>query len=333
MSKIATDDEFIAAWQRLGSARKVSGALGVSIRQVYSRRRAIETRHGIQLKTPEPPLTLQQTYKMKVAQRTDELAAKRANEYHQEIPYEIKDGVILIASDAHYWPGLVTVAHEAFCAVAKKLKPKAVIMNGDILDGARISRHPRSVWQKQPLLKDELHAVQDRLAEIARAAKGADLMRTIGNHDARFENYLCQNAPELEEMDGSTLLDYLPEWKAGWAIHINRNTDGWTTVRHRPVGGGVHSAYNSTLKSGVHYVHGHLHKLNITPWSDYRGRRYGVDTGTLAEPYGAQFDYTEAGPANWASGFAVLTYKDGYLLQPEMVVVERGKAWFRGEAV
>lgn len=333
MSKIATDDAFIAAWQRLQSGQKVSKALGITLRQVFKRRRDIETKHGIQLITPGAPERLQKTEKYKAAARADELAAKRAKQYEQEMDYDLKNGVIIVASDAHYWPGLVSVAHEAFCTIAKKLKPKAVIMNGDILDGARISRHPRAVWQKQPLLKDELHAVQDRLAEIARAAKGADLIRTIGNHDARFENYLCQNAPELEEMDGSTLMDYLPDWRAGWALHINRKSDGWTTVRHRPVGGGVHSAYNSTLKSGVHYVHGHLHKLNITPWSDYRGRRYGVDTGTLAEPYGAQFDYTEAGPANWASGFVVLTYKDGHLLQPELVVVERGKAWFRGEEV
>ena len=81
------------------------------------------------------------------------------------------------------------------------------------------------------------------------------------------------------------------------------------------------------------YVHGHLHKLSVTPWSDYRGRRYGVDTGTMAEPYGPQFNYTEAGPVNWASGFAVLTFYKGKLLQPELCVVEHGEAWFRGKKV
>lgn len=327
-----SDDEFIATWQRLKTGQKVASTLGINIRQVYYRRRSLEAKYGIQLdslvagNSPNSPSG-------KIAARVDELAERRTLQYESDMDYTLKDGVMLVASDAHYWPGLVTIAHEAFCRVAKKLKPKAVVLNGDILDGARISRHPRAVWQKQPLLKDELIAVQDRLAEIARAAKGADLIRTIGNHDARFENYLCQNAPELEEMTGSTLMDYLPEWRAGWCLHVNRSGDGWTTIRHRPVGGGIHSAYNSALKSGVHYVHGHLHKLNITPWSDYRGRRYGVDTGSLAEPYGAQFDYTEAGPVNWASGFIVLTFKDGILLPPEMVVVDRGRAWFRGEEV
>lgn len=47
------------------------------------------------------------------------------------------------------------------------------------------------------------------------------------------------------------------------------------------------------------------------------GRRYGVDTGTLADPDGPQFvDYLEASPTNWASGFAVLTFHGGKLLPP-----------------
>jgi hypothetical protein len=241
--------------------------------------------------------------------------------------------VVLVASDCHYWPGIVTVAHEAFCRLAKALKPAMIVLNGDILDGARISRHPRIMWEQQPQLKDEIHAVQDRCAEIERAAGKAKLVRTIGNHDARFENYLSGRVSEVEGMPGSTLLDFLPKWRAGWALHLNAKTDGWVCIRHRPVGGGLHAAINSTLKAGVSYVHGHLHQLKVTPWADYRGRRYGVDTGTMADVGGPQFTYVEAGPLNWASGFAVLTFREGRLLPPEIVVVDGGEAWFRGEAV
>jgi hypothetical protein len=267
------------------------------------------------------------------ARRLTQTARDRARKYERDMTLEITDGVVLVASDCHYWPGVVTVAHQALCKLAKQLKPEAVVLNGDVLDGARVSRHARIMWEKLPELKDEIAAVQDRCAELERAAGMAQLIRTIGNHDARFENYLSAHAPDLEEMTGSTLIDYLPRWRAGWALHVNQSSDAWTTIRHRPVSGGVHSAYNSTLRSGVHYVHGHLHKLQVTPWGDYRGRRYGVDTGTLAEPNGPQFGYTEAGPLNWASGFAVLTFHGGKLLQPELVVVHDGAAWFRGRKV
>lgn len=326
-----SDDEFIETWKRLGSASKVARFLKVSTRSAFSRRRNLEIRYGISLESEIK--NNGKGISAKAGNRANDLAAKREKSYKRDIPKTIANGNIIVASDCHYWPGEVSVAHQALCALIKAMKPKIVILNGDVLDGARISRHARIMWEKQPELKDEIHAVQDRCAEIERAAKGAQLIRTIGNHDARFENYLSSRAGEFEEMTGTTLLDYLPRWEAGWAVHINPESDGWTVVRHRPVSGGIHSAYNSTLKSGVSYVHGHLHKLQVTPWGDYRGRRYGVDTGTLADPGGPQFNYTEAGPLNWCAGFAVLTYHDSKLLMPELCVIENGIAWFRGQKV
>lgn len=326
----ATDDAFIDAWKKLKGPHAVAKHLGISPQGVMKRRRTLEARYGIALPSENP---LHAGSRGKAGLAADKLAETRARRYEPEMAHEVRDGVVLVASDCHYWPGMVTAAHQAFCALAKQLQPKLVVLNGDILDGARISRHPRIMWEQQPQLKDEIAAVQDRCAEIERAAPRAAIVRTIGNHDARFENYLAANAPEFEEMTGCTLLDYLPRWRAGWALHLNGGTDAWTTIRHRPVGGGIHAAYNSTLRAGVHYLHGHLHKLQVTPWADYRGRRYGVDTGTLAEPKSPQFAYTEAAPLNWASGFVVLTYWQGRLLQPELCVVEAGVATFRGQPV
>ena len=330
----ATDQDFIAAWQRLKRPSDVAKALNLSTRQVFTRRRSLETKHGIVLNSENSRVCNESTRGPSgAAFRASKLAAERAVKYEGEMHDTIKDGVVLVASDCHYWPGIVTVAHEAFCRLAKKLKPEMVVLNGDILDGARISRHPRIMWEQQPHLKDEIHTVQDRCAEIERAAGNAKLIRTIGNHDARFENYLSGRVAEVEGMPGTTLLDFLPKWRAGWALHLNAHADGWVCIRHRPVAGGLHAAINSTLKAGVSYVHGHLHQLKVTPWSDYRGRRYGVDCGTMADITGPQFTYVEAGPVNWASGFAVLTFREGRLLPPEIAVVEGGKAWFRGEAV
>lgn len=331
MPKYTNDDEFLELWNRLKSPAKVSKYLNMDIRSVHMRRRTLEARYGIALpstvKYPQGGVTAEK------GDRASELAAQRATKYERDMVEDIQDGVILIASDCHYWPGIVTTAHKAFCKLAKEVSPKIVILNGDVLDGARISRHARIMWEKQPTVKDEIAAVQDRVAEVERAAGRAKLIRTIGNHDARFENYLSTRVGEFEEMTGMTLLDYLPRWRAGWCVHINQNTDGWLAVRHRPVSGGVHAAYNSTLRSGTHYAHGHLHKLQVTPWGDYRGRRYGIDTGTLAEPTGPQFNYTEAGPLNWASGFVVLTYHRGRLLPPEICVAEGDNAWFRGAKI
>jgi len=112
-------------------------------------------------------------------------------------------------------------------------------------------------------------------------------------------------------------------------MHINEST----VIKHR-WHNGIHAVYNNVLKAGRNIVTGHLHKLQTTPWGDYNGRRYGVDTGTLAEPSGHQFLYLEGNPVPWASGFAVLTFdENGMLLPPELVEVIGETAYFRGKAV
>ena len=81
-------------------------------------------------------------------------------------------------------------------------------------------------------------------------------------------------------------------------------------------------------------VTGHLHSLKVTPFDDYNGIRYGVDTGCLADTDGKQFmDYTEDNPKNWRSGFAVLTIRNGNLMWPEVVHVSKEGVEFRGNYV
>jgi len=329
MSKLVSDEEFVAAWELFSSPVKVAEALNLSVRGVYERRGRMEKRLGIVLKTLGDSRKKNGLSNM-ARVGAEQNAETRAIHIENIINQQVANGTVVIFSDAHYWPGEPTAAHTALVKVIKQLKPQLVIANGDLFDGARISRHPRAGWEQRPSVKEEIEVVCLRMREIEKAAKGAQLVRTLGNHDSRFENYIAANAPELEGIHGTSLFDFLPNWRGCWAVHVNPSDDGWTVIRHVHVAGGIHSAYNSTVRAGTHYVHGHLHKLQVTPFGDYRGRRYGVDTGTLADPEGQQFAYTQAGPLNWCSGFAVLTYADGRLLIPELVEVIHGQAWFRG---
>ena len=128
---------------------------------------------------------------------------------------------------------------------------------------------------------------------------------------------------------GADLFDFFPGWHFGYTIHVNENT----VIKHR-WHNGIHAIYNNVLKSGRSIVTGHLHRLQVSAWGDYNGRRYGVDTGTLAEPGGDQFAYLEGNPVPWASGFAVLTFDSkGMLLPPELCEVIGETAYFRGKPV
>lgn len=244
---------------------------------------------------------------------------------------EIENGTVIVGSDFHYWPGIVTTAHRAFVGFIKALKPKAVILNGDVLDGATISRFPPIGWTDadKPSLISEMETCQERLTEIEDACSvGCYKLWTLGNHDGRFESKLALTAPQFVKLHGMHLKDHFPSWKTAWAGFINNDV----VVKHR-YKGGIHATHNNTVNSGKTIVTGHLHSLKVTPFSDYNGVRWGVDTGTVAECYGPQtVDYTELNPVNWRSGFAVLTFRNGKLLWPELVhVVGEGLVDFRGD--
>jgi hypothetical protein len=238
-----------------------------------------------------------------------------------------------VASDCHYWPDIISTAHRAFVKLVKELKPKIVVINGDAFDGASISRHPAGgTWQALPSVKQELEACQDRLEEIQKAAGAAQLHFCWGNHDLRFNARLQQQVGDtFKGVMGMSLDEHFPLWRFSMALMINDHT----MIKHR-YHNGVHAIYNNILKSGTSMVTGHLHSLKITPFSDYRGARYGVDTGTLSPVDADAFTYSEGNPANHRSGFAVLTFHEGRLMPPELCEVideEEGLVYFRGQVI
>lgn len=218
----------------------------------------------------------------------------------------------------------------AFLWFAKKHKPQCIVVNGDIFDGASISRFPSIGWEKKPSVQQELEAVQDYLHKLLQASPDSVRFWPAGNHDLRFESKLAAVAPEFSGVQGIHLKDHIQGWTPCWRVDVNEDV----VIKHRWANG-VHAVYNNTVKSGKTMVTGHLHSLKVTPWSDYTGTRYGVDTGTLAEPAGEQFiNYTEASPTNWRSGFVVLTFKDGKLLWPEIAMKHSEDSFeFRGEII
>jgi hypothetical protein len=99
-----------------------------------------------------------------------------------------------------------------------------VIANGDVFDGASISRHGRiGFLEHRPTVIDELNACKEMLGRIEDACKTVKpspfLTWTLGNHDSRFETYLAAVAPEYEFVDGFHLKDHFPAWRPCWAVY------------------------------------------------------------------------------------------------------------------
>lgn len=299
-----TDDQFIEEWHKIGSPEIFAKTHKMGVRAVYNRRRSIEARLHIDL----PTLNDTRLSPLKKLQQTPGHARRGIN---------MEKGKIVVFSDAHFWPDDYTTAYKALLKIIKEHKPKVVVANGDVFDGSQASRHARIGWEKSPTVKEELESCKEMMEGIEKAAKGAELIWTMGNHDARFETFLSAQTGMYEGVAGFTLKDHFPLWKPCWSYWVNEDT----CIKHRWKGSFGAGRANA-LNSGVNMVTGHTHNLAVQPLTDYNGTRYGVQTGTLADPHGNQFmGYTEDNPKDWRSGFALLTWDRSRLLLPELIQV------------
>jgi len=306
-----SDQEFLTLFAQHGAAQ-LAKIIGVKEDNIYKRRRRLEKLYG--------PVSA---------------PTKQATEYPHRAQLEVKNGIVLIGSDFHIWPGSESTALRAFKKFASDLKPAAVILNGDVLDFPQISRHPPIGWESAPSVKDEIEAAQDHLDDIAKACGRAKKLWLLGNHDARFETRLATVAKEYKGLKGIHLSDFFGLWDKGWSCLINGNIEGGRTMIKHRFKGGMGAPRANTLNAGIHMVTGHLHSQKVIPISDYLGDRYGVDSGCIADKSHKAFvDYTEDAPLDWRSGFCVLTYRDGKLLYPELVTKwSEGAVQFRGQVI
>jgi hypothetical protein len=309
-SEKISDEEFIKEFPLIG-ASGIKDKYGITERTAYARRALIQRKHGILL---APPMKGGFTQSL--------------NQHPAALSVSIQSGHILIGSDSHYWPGIVSTAHRAFVEFAKEFKPKVIIKNGDEADFPAISRHAPIAWEKRPKVSEEVDNLKAMLSEIEKICPNARRLWPLGNHDARFETRLATVAPEYADIHGVHLKDNFPKWEPCWATFVNQDV----VVKHR-FKSGIHAPHNNTMWAGRTIITGHLHSMKVMPLSDYNGTRWGVDCGTMADPYGPQFyNYTELNPANWRSGFILLTFVNGRLLWPEIVwVAGPGEVEFRGK--
>jgi len=310
------DQEFVELFRNLGPT-EMANRLAISQTKVHARRRRLEQKLGITIEGPN-----------KV--RSEQRIPQPQGEHRARL--EVRSGHVLVASDAHYWPGEETLLHRALVRFTKELRGslRALILNGDVMDFPAISRHAAIGWESRPKVQDEIEWAQERLDELQAAAGRIPLIWTLGNHDARFESRLANLAPEYAKVHGVHLKDHFPLWRPCWSVWLNDDT----VCKHR-FRGGIHAVHNNLLWSGKNILTGHLHSARVVSLTDYNGTRWGVDTGCLAEPSARAFtDYTEDNPLNWRSAFAVLTFVEGRLLQPELVLkFDEKRVQFRGELI
>lgn len=145
----------------------------------------------------------------------------------------------------------------------RREKVDTIILNGDIIDGARISRHPQT--PDQPKFLHELELCKSFLKGLRADFPHARILFKLGNHEDRLEAYLMKNAAELAGLvDFNKLLDLenlgielVPS--TAFMKHLGTYIVHGHEMR---VSGGVNPARGLLLKSFDNTIMGHVHKTS-----------------------------------------------------------------------
>jgi len=314
-----SDEEWIASWRKIGSPTEFAKVNNIATRNVMARRVALEARYGIDLSTfaSQNP-----AYLKKVEQA--------AHNVRRGIDVN-KVKKVIVFSDAHF-TGTSTTAFKALLKMIKQFKPQVIVCNGDAFDGQVLSRFPSINYDQKPTVLEELNACRMHLDEIAKnKPAGCELIWTLGNHDMRYESWLVNKVPEYSGVDGFSLKYHFPEWKTCWSYWVGEET----VIKHRFKGGRT-AGYSNLVGAGgsTNIITGHTHVLCSSPITGYQGTYWGCQTGMLADPMSETFEYCEDSPKDWRSGFVMLSFDQGRMLMPELIMVsneQTGEYEFRGE--
>src|SRR5581483_4734179 len=121
------ETEFVTLFREIGPDA-LAKKLGLNVRSVFDRRLKIEVRTGQRIEAP--------TSYQRSEWRQEEFPGRRG--------LKIKEGVVIVAGDAHYWPGDPSLMHRALVHMVRRFAGekvlRAVVMNGDVTDFPRLSR-------------------------------------------------------------------------------------------------------------------------------------------------------------------------------------------------
>lgn len=180
-------------------------------------------------------------------------------------PYIINQSKILIISDLHF-PYQDNEAITLALNYGLEKKVDCVLINGDLLDFATISRHEKDFRHRS--VAEEFEAVRTFLFALRDNFPKAKIVFKLGNHDERWEKWLYVKAPELFDCNDFQLevLLKLGELKIDIVKDKRPIKIGKLTVLHGHEltggSGGVNPARGTFLKTLENVLVGHYHKTS-----------------------------------------------------------------------
>lgn len=236
-------------------------------------------------------------------------------------PYVISQSKTLILSDLHF-PYQDNQAIKTAIKYGKEKKVTCILINGDLIDFANISRHEKD-WRMRSIA-DEFEAVRKFLKELRSHFPKAKIVYKFGNHDDRWEKFLFLKAPEIFDCSDFQLdvLLKLGELKIDAVKDMLPIKIGKLNVLHGHEiqgGGGINPARATFLKTIDNVLIGHYHRTSTHLEKTFNGKGLGVNSsGCLCGMY-PMFSRVN----KWNLGFVYveLNIKTGeYVLENKVII-------------
>lgn len=212
----------------------------------------------------------------------------------------------LFVPDAHV-PFEDKKAFALMLKVGKALRPKGIVIIGDLADCCAISDHDKDPARALGL-KGEIAAVNKRLDELD-ALGATDKIYVEGNHEDRLTRYLQRKAPELFDVTAIPSLFRLKERKWQFTSYRKHTKRGKLHLTHDIGVAGRYAVYRCLEAYEHSVVTGHTHRLAYIVEGNALGTpKVSAQFGWLGDrrkiDYMSEIKVTK----DWALGFGV-----GYL--------------------
>jgi len=210
-------------------------------------------------------------------------------------------------------------------------KPEVVFIMGDLLDCYAISR-----FTKDPEgalhFQEEIDSAISILKDIRSHAKKAEMYYIRGNHEARVQKFLWNNAKELSKLhvlEVASLLNLkrlnIEYVEKGMMMYKGVMIKHGSVVRKYA----GYTAKAEFEKNGCSGVSAHTHRAAIYMHTNAGGDYKWMECGCLCS---LDQEYMEGDTANWQQGFGIgYFHRKTKRYQLELVNIIDGKAMYSGK--
>lgn len=182
------------------------------------------------------------------------------------------EGKTAVLSDIHLGVHDKTAMLSALKYV-KKERPQNILLNGDIIDSAALSKHERT--STPPTYLYEIELAKTFLQSIRTEFPDARIIYKEGNHESRLSRYIQNRASELEGLVDLYRLLKLQEIGIEYvesARFVLQNKIFIVHGHEMKVSGGVNPARALLLRAFDNCIMGHVHRTSYAHGKNMNGK-------------------------------------------------------------